>query len=144
MGEPILSIAPPEIEGSPYQLSGTFCNDSGSIILRIINNELQELIDNWDVEIVGAKLTIRHRYRGIALKLHFVPPNKIEIVQMNMYYKGSFIQGNKQNGFYYISPDGSIIAFDRKGVFRSCDTGIEILDSGIHFGINCQGGGRVY
>jgi hypothetical protein len=140
MGDSILEISPPEIDGGPYRLSGIFCNDKGSPILRIIENEWQGAIENWDIEIVGSHLTIRQRFRGIALKLHLNPPKAITIKQINMIHKGAIIIGKEGKGFHFNAPDGSTISGHSKGTLRSCETGVEITENSVAMGCRCQSG----
>ena len=140
MGDPILQIAPPEVDGSPYRLSGIFCNDEGHEIFRITDNEWQGPIENWDIELTGAILTIRRQLRDITLKLHIDPPQRIMIEQINMFYKGAVIQGNCDRGFHITSPDRSVIEGTAKGIFRSCESGIVISQNEVAMGHNCSSG----
>ena len=66
-GEPILRVDAPEEDGGPFRLSGVFCDEDGKEIFRIEQNEWFGSIENWDIEIVGRRLTIRRGKGQISL-----------------------------------------------------------------------------
>lgn len=59
--------------------------------LIIRENELIARSDAWDVELVGARLTIREQPRDIHLRLVFEPPNKVIIERAKIYANGILV-----------------------------------------------------
>ena len=86
--KPLFSILPPETLGSPARLSASFYDISGSEIARIIENEWQSSSANWDVEIVGPKITIRQKLGDICLIIKNDPPKGLTVEKLNMFYQG--------------------------------------------------------
>ncbi|MGB8993528.1 MAG: hypothetical protein WCD80_15840 [Desulfobaccales bacterium] len=54
-------------------------NELNIPIIQIVDNELIYRTDQWDIEWVGQKLTIREGHRKILLQLIFDPPHTIKI-----------------------------------------------------------------
>lgn len=72
---------------------------------KIIENEWQGLVGNWDIEIIGPVVTIRRDQRKIALKLRIDPPNysrKI-FISKNSRSISNFIQSSNISSFPIIS-----------------------------------------
>ncbi|MBA7534536.1 hypothetical protein ES705_26784 [subsurface metagenome] len=109
-GESLINIDPPESEGSPHRLSGTFYNDEGKKIFKIKENEWIGPTENWDIEIEGPTLIIRRDHRKISLKLTVEPPKKIKIKRINMVHKGVWI---------YTNTEGNLIV-ERPGTYIEC------------------------
>jgi hypothetical protein len=76
-------------------------------ILKIIDNEWMSPSGNWDLTVVGRKLTIRESQRNIVLELTAYPPNAIEVSNLEMYMPGQpyKLKGNA-NDFSIIYPSG--------------------------------------
>lgn len=103
-GFPLLSIHPPEEPSGPYRLSGRFADQTGEITLAIRNNVWAAGSNNWDVECVGSKITIRNGPREIALVLKSAPPRRLIVEQLNMQFEGIRLRGS--NELLEISFDG--------------------------------------
>lgn len=131
---PILKISPPENDGSPFRLSGIFYDSMGQECFRIIENEWQGLVGNWDIEIIGPVVTIRRDQRKIALKLRIDPPDKFYIEKINMLYRGVSIQGNNIDGFNIQRPNGQIISLKSVNM-NNLYCAIYISDNDIKIGI---------
>jgi hypothetical protein len=83
-GQPLFKIEKPEQEGSPFRLSGIFCDSNGKVTLRIIENEWIASTNNWDVEVSGGTIIVREAYRKIHLKLTIEPPQKLIVERLDM------------------------------------------------------------
>jgi trigger factor len=57
-------------------------------IICIDDNEIVYGIDNWDVQWVGQKLTIREGHRKILLEIVFQPPHTVIISKGRFLYNG--------------------------------------------------------
>jgi hypothetical protein len=87
-GIPIIQIKPPTEENGYFLLSAIFNDNNGMNILKIIDNEWMSPSLNWDLTVVGRKLTIRESQRNIVLELTAYPPNAIEVSNLEMYMPG--------------------------------------------------------
>jgi hypothetical protein len=94
-GYPILSVQPPENGSSFYRLSGLFADSTGQTTLRIEGNEWFAGVDNWDVECVGNRITVRSGPRDLSLILRSEPPRRVVIERLNMSFDGFFLRGNE-------------------------------------------------
>lgn len=93
-GTSILSFKPPEEAEGPVLLSGIFADSTGATTLRIVDNEWFAGDESWDVEVVGAKHTIRRGPRDIALEFRVVPPHTLIVERINMRFKGHHLIGD--------------------------------------------------
>jgi SEC-C motif len=88
LGERILYLSPPEVEGGPYLLNALLRNNSGEIVLRIANNEWLTPTDNWDVQLVGPRVAIKNAPGDIALEFKSEAPSRLIFERINMSHKG--------------------------------------------------------
>lgn len=91
-GDPIFSLAAPEQAGQPYRLSALMTDHQGEVLLRIVENEIQVAADNWDVDVVGPRLTIRRKLRDLQLQLRTELPGRIVVERLFMVYRGAQIE----------------------------------------------------
>jgi hypothetical protein len=135
-GDDVFSIRPPETNGGPFILDARFFNANGRPILDIVANEWRSSSDNWDVEVVGPRITIRKALGNFALILRSEPPRRLVIERMAMAHKGMHIRCEEGKAFQVSTPGGAI--------FHATDcesddwrVGIEVDESRIKVG---QGG----
>jgi len=83
-GVTILEIEPPEQESSFPVLSGIFSDDHGNEVFKIKRNEWEGSSNAWDMEIKGNSILIRVSPKKVALHLKIYPPEKIDIVELDM------------------------------------------------------------
>jgi hypothetical protein len=97
--ESIFSILPPDLKvpNSPYRLFGLFTDNDGNILLEIKDNEWFGNPDNWDIENIGRKMSIRKKQGDISLVLENIPGDKIIIHRVKMNYKGYTIDGDSKS-----------------------------------------------
>ena len=84
-GEDVLTISPPKDGAAFPTLNGIFCDRAAREIFRITDNVWEGPLEAWDVQISGAKLTIKADEHRPALALEIQPPNTVRIVQLDMY-----------------------------------------------------------
>jgi len=151
-GSPLLEIEPPESAGTPFRLSGIFYDQSGKQIFRIVQNEWQGPIANWDIETKGRRVIIRRAPRQITLQIRSAPPNSLIIERLDLFYKGAHVIGEEGKQITAIAPDGSTIQgantlddrLDRPGIQLghvtgiACEAGIVVLKDSVIFGRKCQ------
>ncbi len=87
-GDDVFSIMPSMGTGRPFRINAFFCDSSGTSILSIVENEWRAQSTNWDVEVVGARISIRNGLRRFALVLRAQPPHRLVVERMNMAHKG--------------------------------------------------------
>ena len=121
----ILSLSNPEEEGSPYLISGRFGDETGAATLKIENNIWSVGADNWDVECVGSRITIRKGPGDIVLVLKSEPPYRLIVERLNMEFEGMYFRGNTEK--LEISYDGI-----NWGSWQGC--GMENCRVGMQFG----------
>lgn len=121
---PILSINPPEAPSAPYRLSGRFADKDGDITLKIEDNAWSAGADNWDVECIGPRITIRNGPRDIALILKAEPPTRLVVERLNMQFEGVFLRGRNEQ--LEISSDGNRWSRFTACSIQSCAVGISL------------------
>jgi hypothetical protein len=140
MGDDILRVESPEELGGPFRISAVLANQSGTEVLRIERNEWQTPVDNWDVQVIGPKITIHNGPGDIALDLVAVPPTGITVERLNMFHKNARLMVRADQGFVVRSPGGA--EFTTSGATISdSQVAISVSPNGIAVG---QGGGSVY
>lgn len=125
-GISILSIKSPEEVGRPYLVSAYFSDSDGQVTLKIVDNVFFVGADNWDVECVGPRITVRKSKENICIILKSEPPNRIVVEKIDMEFEGAKIRGDV-NGVE-ISPNGKSWTSIQRGEFISCRTGIVIIN----------------
>ena len=83
----LFSVAPPERLGAPYRVSARLTNSRGVEVLRIVENEFQAMVGNWDFTVIGQVLTIRRAAADIILELRTDPPNRLVVSRLDMRYR---------------------------------------------------------
>jgi hypothetical protein len=140
MGDDILRVEPPEEPGGPFRISAVLSNEAGTEVLRIDRNEWQTQIANWDVQVIGPKITIHNGPGDIALDLVAVPPTGIAVERLNMFHKYVRLMVRADQGLVVRSPSGA--EFTTAGATISdSQVAISVSTSGIVLG---QGGGSTY
>lgn len=136
-GDPILAVDPPEAQGAPFRLSAMLCDHQEREILRIVENEWQAPTTNWDVEVVGPRITIRRGSRDIALILRTDPPKSLVVERLDMTYRGTRIECDEKRGLIVRSPGGA--AFQAYAATATeCVAGIDVHANGLGVGHGCK------
>jgi hypothetical protein len=87
-GDDVFSISQPEDSGGPFRLDARFFDANSKAILDIVANEWRSSAENWDVEVVGSRISIRKALGVFALILRSEPPGRLVIERMEMNHKG--------------------------------------------------------
>lgn len=136
-GQPILCIDQPENENAPFRISAIFCDKYGQESLIIEENEWQLSTQNWDAEVVGTKITIRHAPRDIVLRLRTEARKAIIIEKLNMRYENVQVICEENKQISVKMPDGRYFQ-TVSATIQNCEVGIDITESGIQIGSNCK------
>lgn len=110
-GERWFVIEEPETEGGPVRLSVTFFDKNGLLSLEIQENEWRCFSGQWDTEVKGKTITVRHGPRDIALELLAEPPHGINLTRLVM-QKGDLGISIGRNGQLTLMRDGGITTFE--------------------------------
>jgi hypothetical protein len=92
-GYSLLSIDAPQQKAEPFRMSGLFADENGQITLSIKDNVWSVGDDNWDVECIGPRITIRKGKGDVSLVLRQEPPKRMVVEQLNMQFEGVYLRG---------------------------------------------------
>ncbi len=105
---PVFWIDSPTEAHEPFLMSACMRNTDGQLVFSIVENEWQANTENWDVEVIGPRITIRNGKGDIALSVRTDPPNQLYIEKMNMRMDGYLIRCDQ--GFFTIqTPQGRLL-----------------------------------
>jgi len=127
IGEPVLSVRPPDVAGKPFQINACLRDSNGTIALEIVDNEWRTRTENWDATVEGPRITIRSAPCQIALLLRAQPPHGLVVERMDMTHRGHRIQCD-EGGTLTIESNGSKIEA-HGGEIRDGDAAI-VFDRG--------------
>ena len=139
-GESIFSIKKPEFDGAPFLINAYLADRDGNEILKIVNNEWVTTIDNWDVEVVGPRITIRRKLGDILLVLRTESPHSLIIERLDMEHRGVKITCRESESIEILTRSGQIIKSSSMEINGS-RIGIEITGNSLSIGV---GGGSLY
>jgi hypothetical protein len=74
----------PGIEGEPGSITAHFFDDKGSAVFQLAGNEWIGESINWDIEVKGARLSVRNPDCRVVLALRLEPPGTIVIERLDM------------------------------------------------------------
>jgi trigger factor len=84
-GTPILGV---RLEDSHYLLNLYIADESGRIVMTIIDNELVFSSWVWDVEFVGRRIIVREGFRKVLIDIEFNPPEGLRIRRGRLLWNG--------------------------------------------------------
>lgn len=70
--------------GQPGKISATFTDDEGREILKLLENEWIGALENWDIDVVGQRITVRRKHGEISLQLRLDPPGRVVVERLDM------------------------------------------------------------
>lgn len=82
-GHDIIKVIPGQNE-EPGKISAILTNDLGDPVLELRENEWIGSLDNWDIEIIGSRITVRQAHGRIALQIRLDPPGRIIVERLDM------------------------------------------------------------
>jgi hypothetical protein len=139
-GDDVLRIDPPEQAGAPYRISARLTNQSGDETLTIVENEWRSSAGNWDVEVVGPRITIHDAPREIALVIRTDPPQRLVVERLKMYHRGVEINASETDLTVSAGARTTFKAYSAH--FADNTVGIDVDSAGgARMGV---GGGSVY
>ena len=97
-GLAVLSVRRSDDPDEPLLLSGTFTDIDGLPSLEIVDNQWFAEAANWDVEVVGSRITIRRGHRDIALQIKAEAPHTLKVEKLNMSYRNWRLEVSEERG----------------------------------------------
>jgi len=99
-GKPLFQITPPDEDGGPILLNGTFNNRHGHRVLEIVDNEWRVNSGKWDLEYIGTRLIIKDRIGdGVyipSFQVNLELPHTIVVEKINTQIEGMRIRGDEK------------------------------------------------
>lgn len=138
-GESIFSIKEPESEGAPFRINAFIADRDGNEILKIVDNEWVTTISNWDVEVVGPRITIRKKLGDISLVLRTESPHSLILERLEMEHRGVKISCRENDNLQVITRSGQVLKSSSMKITGS-RVGVEITGNSMGIGV---GGGSV-
>lgn len=86
----LLSLTDDDI--NRISLNGKFYDKKGELILEIIENEWRAFSENWDVEQVSNRITIKDDSGNVALRIRAESSHVLIVEYLYMFYEGTTIQ----------------------------------------------------
>ena len=138
-GECIFSVKKPECEGAPFRINAYLADRDGNEVLKIVDNEWVTSISNWDVEVVGPRITIRKNLGDISLVLRTEAPHSLIVERLQMVHRGVQISCRENENLKVITRNGQVLNSSFMDI-SGCQVGIDIWNDSLSIGI---GGGSV-
>ena len=108
-------------------------------MVRIVDNEWQAQATNWDVDVVGPRITFRRDHRDICLRLRTDPPNRVVIESIDMVFAGVRILTSERSGLS-IRVGNSRPFRAENAIVEGSDTAVDVRYDSIAIGV---GGGSI-
>ncbi|MFM9799114.1 SEC-C metal-binding domain-containing protein [Aeromonas dhakensis] len=139
-GDSIFSIKKPECKGAPFRINAFLADRDGIEIFKILDNEWITSTSNWDVEVVGPRITIRKNLGDITLILRSEAPHSLIVERLEMVHRGVKINCRENRDLEVITRHGQVLKSSSMEI-TDCKVGFDILNGSLAVGV---GGGSVY
>lgn len=131
-GQDIIRVIPGQNE-EPGKISAIFTNEFGEPILELRENEWVGSLDNWDVEIKGARITVRSSHGKVALQIRLDPPGRVVLERLDMRFGSGHVIATEETYAVgrYFSEDEAIWLHASIRIIKSSPFGsaIEFTDA---------------
>jgi len=107
-GEKLFAVDKPEEPRGPCRINAVFFDRNGKMACRILSNEWQGFVSNWDIKSTGKELTIWRDRRDIVLKMRSNPPHELVIDRLDMIFRGYKIVVDTEGITTIYYPNGSV------------------------------------
>lgn len=138
-GEDIFSISPPLVSHGPFAVNASLYDKDGRQTIKIVSNEFQVMVSNWDVEVVGPRVTVRSAPAKFDLVIRMEPPHRLVIERLDMVYKNFSIQC-REGQDTTIERAGTLLRTSG-ATFNGCDIAVCVSGSSLSMGV---GGGSMH
>ena len=82
-GQNVISVVPGQGD-TPGTISAIFTDELGAPVLNLIENAWEGSTSNWDIDVVGPRITVRRTAGVVALRLRLDPPGVIVVEHLDM------------------------------------------------------------
>ena len=107
----------------------------GNLVVHILDNQLLIKTENWDVEFIKNRLTIRHAPSEIAVEIAFDPPSNITFLRGTFYSSNGYpIQIKNEKLLFNHGIDGTFVCEDHDTSRKYCI----VVNSDRRFGDRCM------
>ncbi|MDN3685568.1 hypothetical protein QW180_26425 [Vibrio sinaloensis] len=131
----------PECEGAPFRINAYLADRDGAEVLKkITDNEWVTSTSNWDVEVVGPKITIRKALGDITLVLRTEAPHSLIVERLEMVHRGVKISCRENSNLEVVTRSGQVLKSASMNI-TGCKVGFDISNNSLAIGV---GGGSVY
>jgi hypothetical protein len=132
-GEKVIWILAPEETGAPFRLNAQLRNDSGELILNIVNNEWRASTINWDVVATYNSLCLRSAKRAISLEVSFDGSN-IVFERIEMKHRSIAISCGLKDRLVVSNGPAT---FQQVGgsIYQHCKIGIDVTNDRLRVGV---------
>lgn len=138
-GEDVFSISRPLVAHGPFTVNASLYDKDGRQTIKIVSNEFQVMVSNWDVEVTGARVTVRSAPAKFDLVIRMEPPHRLVIERLDMVYKNFSIQC-REGQDTTIEGAGTLLKASG-ATFDGCDIAIRVSGSSLSMGV---GGGSMH
>lgn len=138
-GEDVFSLSPPVTDHGPFTINASLYDKDGRQTFRIVSNEFQAAVSNWDVTVVGQKVTVRSAPGKFDLIIRMEPPRRLVVERLDMVYK-TFSIRCREGADTIIEGAGSVL-LTSGATFDGCDIAVCVNGSSLSMGV---GGGAMY
>lgn len=138
-GEDVFSIAPPLDSHGPFTVNASLYDKNGRQTIKIVRNEFQAEVSNWDVEVTGPRVTVRSGPGNFDLVIRMEPPDRLVIERLDMVYKNFSIQC-REGQDTTIEGAGTLLK-TTEATLEGCDIAIRVSGSSLAMGV---GGGSIH
>lgn len=126
-GAEVIRIEPGE-SGSPGGISAIFTDDSGKPTLGLSRNAWEGSTENWDIQVVGQRISVKTRAGRVALRLRLDPPGVVVVEQLDMRVGSGHLLVTEQAyaAGRYVDEKSAAWMFARVGISESTPAGCAI------------------
>lgn len=138
-GTDLLQVSPPEEPKGPFRLGAFLTGRTGQPLAQIVENEWRTPVANWDVEVIGRRISVRLGPGDLGLVLRCEPPRTLVVERLDMFFRGVRIQCSERDGFVVARPDGQRLQVGAANL-DGCLVGVDVGETQITVGL---GGGSI-
>jgi hypothetical protein len=137
-GEDVFSITAPLLPHGPFNVNASLYDSQGRQTLKIVDNEFQVDLSNWDAETIGTRVTVRSAPGKFDLVMRMEPPRRLVIERLDMVYKNFSIHCREGEDMIIERP--GLKMKTSSATFNGCEIAIVVTGTGLGMGF---GGGSV-
>ena len=127
----LFGFSKPQVD-SPLLLNANLPRENGGTLLRIVNNEWQVGVDNFDVYTKGPRLVVQEKEGELALELRYPGDGLLELSRLTMRIRGARVEC-RPDAFEVTNRNGGRVCLRPQAGATSSNV---VGDIGLHFTAN--------